>query len=391
MQISFSIKSIKQNLKHFKSIPILVIAVALSGCVRLEDKNADERARSRGDSGHAEASGVAQNKNTEFQFVAKEEFNSYAVVLRPPAEARRFFRYQGEGVTAASQIPTIRKISEGQYQDEDVVAGRTYTYVYCRNESDSCDAIKMLQVEVPLDFEIQGEVQIQKTENWKFGRLVLRSNSRIVMKENHLSIAAQSLIAEAGASIENFSDLDEAPTNEEGADGGHLTLAAENLEGVLRIEMRGQAGGRGLDGRAWASRAQAGEDGMFAIDGKYGNNCKYTKPGDGKPGAPGDYGRSGRSGGFSGNVIFVGPPDFGKKLDIRFFNSRGGAGGAGQAGQLGGLPGKYINQPYSQSEYENTVGRCGAPPPPPQEGLQGSKGSDGSIGSSGAVGKLILK
>lgn len=248
-------------------------------------------------------------------------------------------------------------------------------------------------VKIPRDFFVRKD-QSEFTEN------TLLSVNRIFFEDVPLktngfdiNIQANELIANKGL-IETFSEGEKASLNTEGRSGGNITINANSAHGSLKIFMRGENGGDGAKGSAYASRASDGSpagDGLLFCD-CVGRNCLVqawtglqiqghvctceSQGGDAGSGANGLKGNKGlpaRNGGSSGNLK-INIKD-GSGFIVETFKSSGLAGvpGEGGDGQPGGLGGASSGRKCS-----GKAGGGGATGP---KGDGGDKAVDGNLGT----------
>lgn len=251
-------------------------------------------------------------------------------------------------------------------------------------------------VKVPRDFVVRkNQSEFSENTTLSVNRVFIDD---IPLRTNgfNIEIQANELIANKGI-IETFPEGIKANLNTEGRTGGNLIINANSAHGSLKIFMRGEHGGDGGKGPAYASRAA---DGAAAGDGNLfcdcvGRSCMgpvSTDPrpmasfcscdsmgrdgGNGANGVKGNKGFPARNGGSSGNLK-INIKD-GAGFLVETFKSNGIAGlpGEGGDGQPGGLGGASTGRRCS--------GKSGG------GGATGAKGDTGDIAQDGTPGTICV-
>lgn len=240
------------------------------------------------------------------------------------------------------------------------------------------------QVIIPRDFVVRAG-QSEFTENTKLSvnRFFLSSEKSLQTNGFDVEIISSELVANKGV-IETFSEDSKATQGNNGHSAGNLKIKAKTASGDLKIYMRGQHGGDGLNGEPYSDRAQ---DGVAPTDGEGDCSCKGCTlvvfncwcTAMGKPGGSGLNGLKGRAGhpggvGGDSGQLKVEVQD-GSAFMVETFSrvGNGGEPGAGGPGQSGGvaLPNKY--------RCAGSKGNDGAPGEPGDKGIKGDDGKPGLI------------
>jgi|GEM_PF-2046575 len=305
-----------------------------------------------------------------------DEVGRYAVTIEPaipgqiPQEVVRKDRAVGL-VRSLGLMP-----NEGQLRDTNVISGETYDYIIGNHT---------FTVRVPRDLQLNPSTEI--TENIDIdGRLWFPANQTVWLKKMDLRIEADSIRAE-GSLIRVFGEIPTAP-GKGGSSAGTLIVKAREARGTLNLDLRGQNGVRGADGRRPSrtpGRAAAGRNAVTErqcndlVDHVPCSNVCTLQPTDGHkgaPGAPGGSGQDGGSGGAGGRVLVlvVKGDDFRVTMAVEGGHGMpGGQGADGGPGQLGGAPGT--------TKYPCRNASIGF------EGDTGARGNPGKNGAAGAPGE----
>jgi hypothetical protein len=222
---------------------------------------------------------------------------------------------------------------------------------------------------------VVGDIGDGSSATLSVSSLHLVNGARIVTNGNTLNIQAD-LIDSSGGEIVSFYPPDNAPADAapgspgiKGADGGTLHISAlQDLSAPLKVDLRGENGGRGGAGMPGAAgppgvRGQSGVDHLF--------DCASGGT-NGTAGGPGEQGKAGGVGGDggAGGTLFLSRNLTLTKVD---FSAHGGIGGLGGPGGNGG-PGGPGGEGGSGSLH------CGG-------GRGGPNGADGLPGNAGRPGQ----
>lgn len=226
------------------------------------------------------------------------------------------------------------------------------------------------------------------SEEFYFGTIFLKKNS-ILKIENISTILHVDRFFAEDATIETFND-DEVKNSVDGfpgISGGHFKIFANQVKGILTVNMRGTAGGKGRDIEKRTDIPQKAKNGangsselvckMGSIKGGGEDHCNYkcvTQPTNGDTGLKGFKGLpggTGFSGGSSGSfsLIAQSKKDF-FEVSAEILPGLGGI--PGKSGEGG--PGGEGGEPGS------TVKSCG-------NATKGATGAQGDIGDPGIAGK----
>lgn len=215
-----------------------------------------------------------------------------------------------------------------------------------------------------------------------YDRLVLRKGAKFITNGLNLRLEVGELDADEGT-ITTFPDNSGTPIGQNGRSGGNFEMTVENAIGKLSLTMRGENGGRGVEGLGptAALKGPTGAKGRDCIKSMGYGPCFQGLNGEpGGAGLQGFGGGKGLKGGDSGTafILIKHQADFNILISkISGIGGDGGPGGAGGAGGEGGQRGNDIGYPATE--------RHGAQPPTYQ-GPQGPEGPQGPRGSGGANG-----
>jgi hypothetical protein len=221
------------------------------------------------------------------------------------------------------------------------------------------------------------------TRSLLLGRLELRNQARIVIRNVNLEIVAESIKSEGGEFISFPAEakVPPAPPGQNGESGlaaGALLLDSPLESGsllhVLLPGAAGQDGGQGLPGPQGAAgpRGDNGADHLFDCAHGGGNG------GPGSGGGPGGNGAQGGAGGQGGQLVLRGGIAAQRvQIDFAAPGGKGGAGGLPGPGGPGGLGG--------QGGSGSTYCRGGNAGPRGPQGFPGMPGLPGPDGSPGRI------
>lgn len=180
---------------------------------------------------------------------------------------------------------------------------------------------------------------------FQFEQLTITERGILYTLGNNVRLHAEDL--KITGLIATYPENQTAPQNQDGRSGGHLFVDAGMGEGILNIIMRGEKGGKGLEGEKPDS-SMKGSPGQTGKDGDYfGTNgicsSRATGGGIGGKGIKGHLGKNGKSGGDSGTLEVKIKNDVGITYSIQRkpgLSGEGGDGGAGGEGGDNGAPGR---------------------------------------------------
>ncbi|OQW53661.1 MAG: hypothetical protein A4S09_07085 [Proteobacteria bacterium SG_bin7] len=238
----------------------------------------------------------------------------------------------------------------------------------------------------PKDLVFSGSLVMEKELNFDVHRVFFAGAAKIQTNGFNFKIKADKIFSE-NAEIFTF------PRNQKatlaGRHGGNVNLVGSEATGNLRISMRGESGGDGIDGMNYSTRAADGASGSAGA-----HDCARalgaivrcwctSSPGPGMPGADGLDGRPGSDsgkGGNSGSVVVKITTDHNFHLNVEQeagISGNPGHGSEGQEGGHGGAPGNP------------TSNECGGSYPG-QNGKRGKSGTDGMRPSDGEIEKKCI-
>lgn len=212
------------------------------------------------------------------------------------------------------------------------------------------------QGSTPVDYTFNGVTDLKEDLTVEANRVFFLSKSKIQTNGHILNVKAQTVVSDE-AEIFSFPEGAKATTEKDGLSGGLVQIVSEFAHGNMKVTLRGQNGGDGLDGLPWSYRApDAGQGSSGAHDcvkvsvGGIGIGgalkCWCTSnPNNGFDGPQGAVGRNGTPAGRGGNtgkiVIEVKETsDFAVEPNLIIgLAGTSGKGGPGQEGGNGGPPG----------------------------------------------------
>lgn len=265
-------------------------------------------------------------------------------------------------------------------------------------------------VEVPKDFIVdESNYLVKKNLVLEVHRVFLSEKWPLTFQHYDLSIIANEIHPRQGL-IQTFHEGQVAQLNTPGRSGGRLSIYAEKLISPLKVLMRGENGGAGLQGaeilernltvvpaatrgelvcvepapdcvrNPWSCRSVSSSCRCKSFGERGATGAKGIKGNDGLPGA-----RGGNTGSVSVHIKSLNLPieDNNENLfnpnrfvQIDFQVGAGGAGGSGGAGQRGGLGGvgRNIQDTLDCRGESGSEGSPGAPGVGGQPGLNGDMG-----------------
>ncbi|GEM_PF-2359897 len=228
----------------------------------------------------------------------------------------------------------------------------------------------------PKDYSISGNFEIKEDTEIQAYRVFLVNEPNIQTNGKLFKIKATKIFSD-NAKIISFPQGTKAPFQTNGASGGSVHFISKQAAGHVRIHLRGQHGGDGINGLPWVTRAADGGAGGSGnhdclrpgfIGGPIKCWCTRNpdKGGDGAAGAKGRNGTMAGRGGNSGLILIeiTDPSEFAAE-PIQEIGLAGtaGRGGPGQEGGNGGPAG------------DPTSGEC----PNASNGNKGATGPNGDV------------
>lgn len=98
------------------------------------------------------------------------------------------------------------------------------------------------------DYLIDGPVVLDEDLTLEVNRLILTKDAVITTETHKLTIIAEEIVSD-GAIIRNFAEGARASLEQNGRSGGGIEIKATIGRGHLQVEMRGESGGNGKNGR----------------------------------------------------------------------------------------------------------------------------------------------
>lgn len=224
-----------------------------------------------------------------------------------------------------------------------------------------------------------------KEAEFFFHEITLTRRGALYTLGNNVRIHAESVNSDSGL-ISTFPENLVATIANQGRAGGHLMLEIGHGHGLVIVVMRGETGGKGLDG-AKPDASMKGQQGKTGPENT--RECVTILGESGQPGLKGHKGIKGAKGGNSGTLEISLYDD--SELKIRSeryagFGGKGGEGGDGGEGGGIGAPG-LIPRNCPPPDFFSPVkcnGEC------PKLGPQGEKGDQGDQGEKGEVQAICI-
>lgn len=382
-------------MRSFNVMALLCLSLAIAGC-NPEFTEAEKENDSRE---IVNSQSLDQFLTVKVQPTAKPE--KYMVYFSwPRIEDNKLVRIRLDK-TLAVVNPNQTDFNHEVFHDQVL----TYSFEILDNAS-KIEKVFPKQIKIPRDFVVRdGQSEFLEDTRLSVNRIFIFENKLLRTNGFKVELIANELHSEKGV-IETFPENIKASINQDGRSGGNLTIKAASAMGDLKIFMRGEHGGDGAKGEAYASRAA---DGHPAGSGSrmcecVGKNCIViaspklemlqpvpeamscyceSKGGDGGAGSNGAKGRKGHRAGHGGSAgqLTVSIQD-GREFDLQTFAFKSSAGvpGDGGDGQDGGIGGQRPNTTEAQ--------KCGGNPGP--SGSKGPKGDRGDLGTDGDLGLMCV-
>lgn len=237
------------------------------------------------------------------------------------------------------------------------------------------------------------------------GTLYIDRESSLITEGESISINAETIISNEGtiATLSEEKVAQPADQGFAGKNGGDLKISTNLLVGNINLIMRGQKGGKGIDGAPVTTVKTPGAPGRDSSQGitcirdlllidrtlreEPIDRCRWQCalfPTSGQPGVKGDRGNDaqpGMQGGATGTVEFVATKSKNNKVSLTLIPGAGGDPGTpsqGGPGSLGGAAGAILNE------------RCKIDVRPGENGAQGDPGSPSVPGPAGEQQKSTI-
>lgn len=221
------------------------------------------------------------------------------------------------------------------------------------------------------------KIEAQQT-TLHYDRLVLNEGAKFVTNGMNLRLEVSELDSKGGM-ITTFPDNKVTPIGVNGRSGGNLEIVVGHAMGQLQLLMRGEDGGRGIEGAA-PTETLRGPKGAKGTNCSAAGTLMCTGAGNGQAGGvgqPGFIGGGGFKGGDSGTATLTvaTATNFSLSMsEVPGSGGHGGPGGAGGPGGFGGDPGGNPISPLLPSYPQTFMG------PPGPQGPQGPEGAPGAAG-----------
>ncbi len=307
-----------------------VLVAGLSGC---DIKSLDD--------GGAPAP-IAEPAPFSASIVEGKSVNEFSVKLQFPPGSNYMLVRESEKNPEPEWQTTVAEV----FLDQKVEAGHTYIYSIGAITGKKFRKSHEIKITVPLDLYLSGVNQItaDDTEKWAHLRnLVFLPGSTLITNGLDILVHAEHLSSQDG-SIQTFAENTTAGMGDTGRGGGDLRIEITDADGLLKIFMRGENGGKGLPGV------------------------------NGADDHPGGIGHPGFPAGDTGTVHLQIPPMV--KVQVFHLVGHGGIGGDGGSGYIGRCHTERMIR--TSLEYPADV-ICPVPQP---AGARGPSGDDGHIGQT---------
>lgn len=319
------------------------------------------------------------NAGVKFQLNEPNFPNQYQIWITWPKEYKSIAIEDGSAVIFQSN-PGQREFS---YTLRD---NTSYSLRVFLLSDDGARVVGEYKGRTPKDVVFSGHVMLEKELNLDIHRLFFASGAKVQTNGFNVKIKANKVFSE-NAEIFTFPRGQKAVLT--GKNGGNLNLVANEASGNLRIAMRGENGGDGVDGMSYTARASDGPQGKAGAHDCLRHlgvivRCWCTRsPGPGSPGVDGFEGRPGSDSGKGGNsgtvtVKVVNDHSFYMNVEQEAgISGNPGHGADGQEGGLGGAPGNPTSDACTGSQ-------------PGQNGKRGKSGADGIRPPDGEIEKKCI-
>ncbi len=385
----------------FNLVPKFILGVLLTHCSAYQDKLLGTQSPNTEQQDILFQTQSAKQLSTEV--LSTETANKYKVLLRWGsfgAQHIELRRWSQEG-------EHFIKLHAGQtqYIDDLVQPGVEYSYyIGIRDAGVFVGLVEATKIKVAKDLVLQGVntlesliAQGKATPNGElkeYRRIYFQDKAVLTSRDKSLSIHADEIYSD-DALITGFQETDEAPLGKAGRQGGNISIVALKVlplklaRGRLRIEARGERGGKGLAGKNGAPGPQ-GSLGQDAIEGtkyrgaKTGNDegvqycVRHATAGSG--GGVGEVGSKGEQGYVGGNSGLLAVSISNTEQADILLDVIGGLGGRGGDGGKGGPGGVG-------AEGGQNHGTCGAGRAP--RGPNANQAANGETGPDGISGKRL--
>ena len=238
-------------MKHKTYLAYLVLAVIMTGCLKVQNK--DEVAAAK--AAPKAKTPVAQPKkiiNRELrtddvfvEYVGKAQPDLYDVVFSwPESRDRVRLTLDGQVVFTTNAPETL------SYELSNVQGGRKISVlVEVLDEQNHIIESKPRDLEIPKDYIFPKNYRLNNHMNITNER-VFMSGSVITTQNFNLTIKTKNIVILEKSYLQNFNFSEKAQPAVSGRSGGEIRIEAETAEGELDITMNSEAGGDGFKGIA---------------------------------------------------------------------------------------------------------------------------------------------
>jgi hypothetical protein len=316
-----------------------------------------------------------------FQVVEPNVPNQYQIYISWPKELKSVFIEDfGRNVFVANQVQR-----DFLYTLRD---NTSYSLRVFQNTDTGARLVGEYKGRMPNDYVFSTNVNLERDLTVDVHRVFFTNEAKVQTNGFKLNIKADKVYSE-NAEIFSFPRGQKAELMMKGRNGGSLKLVSTEASGTLRITMRGEHGGDGIDGSPFQTRAADGGQGSAGAHdcaralGRIVRCWCTSSPGPGNPGADGADGRPGADagkGGNSGSVAVDIKAEQNFRLNVQQEAGVSGTPGQGAEGQEGGIGGAPGNP---------TSDACGGSHPG-QNGKRGKSGKSGDRPSDGEIEKKCI-
>lgn len=236
-------------MKHKTYFAYLILAIAMSGCLKVNKKNAHtaaakpNQAKPQTIEPRQEISRELRLDDIFVEYAGQRRPNVYDILLSWP-KTRDHIR-----ISLNNKIIFTANTAEVlQYKLEDQKGGDSFEVLIEILDSNSkILASESRPIEVPEDVVISDEFILTRDVKIHRERVFLLE-SLITTQNFNLEIMAKELIVMGRSTIQNYSSTAKAAVGKVGRDGGAILIDAEIAEGELLLTLNSEAGGDGLQG-----------------------------------------------------------------------------------------------------------------------------------------------
>lgn len=370
-----------KGLVRFNRVFCALFLMGLNSGCGVEFKSA----RPNGSSGELNKSGFDQLNHGVSINLQGMEIYKYKANINWAGQYDRVRIYVGDSLAFESNSSKINGgLIELNHDSDNVV--RAFGIPSGSKSTNNNELIFERKIHTPLDIDLAQWIEENKGQESFFirsHRVFLNENSEVITGGKDLLVDTNDLISQNGV-LSTFPANQKAIVDQKGRGGGSIRIKAHRASGELHINMFGEYGGDGSDGKPYTQPAKRGKNAASLSE--FDPTVMIPpivflclrpldRGGIGENGAEGRPGSPGRQGGNSGEFkieVYESSPEFivlvNKKTGIAGKPGKGGPGQPGGEGGLGDVAPEWCPQ-----------GRKGA------KGLDGKNGADGISEGDGII------